>query len=83
MSSANFSLRAEGLWYIFNGGNKVKNHDFIDNDGQDSRTSNIKLKDALVFRIGATHHFSDIRLKRDVSLLTRLATSRPVSVLQL
>ena len=34
--------------------------------------SRSEFKGALVGRLGATHHFSDMRLKRDVALLSRL-----------
>ena len=45
------SWRLEGLWYIFDSSkNGLVNHD-------STHTANIKLKDALVGRLGATLHF--------------------------
>ena len=59
----NWSWRAEGLWYIFN-----KSENIVVNTLQ---STEVKLRDVLVVRVGATYHYSDIRLKRDVELLSR------------
>jgi opacity protein-like surface antigen len=59
----NWSWRVEGLWYIFNEGAFIPVA--VDQD------ATVKLKDALVVRVGVTHHYSDTRLKRDVALLAR------------
>jgi opacity protein-like surface antigen len=57
----NLSWRLEGLYYRFG-----KNRNF----GTDHIWT-VKFKDALVVRLGATYHYSDKRLKRDVALLSR------------
>jgi opacity protein-like surface antigen len=57
----NLSWRLEGLYYRFD-----KNRNF----GTDHIWT-VKFKDALVVRLGATYHYSDNRLKRDVALLSR------------
>jgi len=57
----NLSWRLEGLYYRFD-----KTRHF----GTD-HIWDLKFKDALVVRLGATYHYSDKRLKRDVALLSR------------
>jgi opacity protein-like surface antigen len=58
------SVRVEGLDYRFNDTNTFA--------GSDSPSGSSKFTDALVFRIGVNFKFSDRRLKRDISLLSRL-----------
>ena len=57
----NLSWRLEGLYYHFD-----KNRNF----GTDHIWT-VTFKDALVVRLGATYHYSDKRLKRDIALLSR------------
>jgi opacity protein-like surface antigen len=59
----NLSWRLEGLYYRFD---KNRNH------GTDHIWT-VKFKDALVARIGATYHYSDKRLKRDIAMVARRA----------
>jgi opacity protein-like surface antigen len=59
----NLSWRLEGLWYRFN--KTVNIPATFDGPGKAT------FKDALVVRVGATYHYSDKRLKRDVALLSR------------
>ena len=59
----NWSWRAEGLWYIFNKSENIVVSTF--------QSTDVKLRDVLVVRVGATYHYSDKRLKRDVALLAR------------
>jgi outer membrane immunogenic protein len=60
----NLSWRVEGLWYNFD--SKEPLFGFTEPGPGSS-----KFKDALVVRVGATYHYSDRRLKRDVALLSR------------
>jgi opacity protein-like surface antigen len=57
----NWSWRAEGLWYIFD-----KSENIVVTAVQ---STDVKLRDVLVGRVGVTYHYSDRRLKRDVALL--------------
>jgi opacity protein-like surface antigen len=60
----NLSWRIEGLYYNFS---KTKPlYGFTEPSPGSS-----KFKDALVVRVGATYHYSDKRLKRDIALLSR------------
>ena len=59
-----WSWRAEGLWYGFNESATIPVVVPL-------QTATVKLKDAWVVRVGATYHFSDARLKRDIALLAR------------
>jgi opacity protein-like surface antigen len=59
----NWSWRAEGLWYFFDKDELIPVSAI--------QSVDVKLKDVLVVRVGATYHYSDSRLKRDVELLTR------------
>jgi opacity protein-like surface antigen len=60
----NLSWRIEGLWYNFDKTKPMA--------GTHIPPGTSKFKDALVVRVGATYHYSDRRLKRDISLLGRL-----------
>ena len=48
----NFSWRVEGLWYGFDKSVRFGNH-----DSPPTNTATMRLKDALVVRLGATYHF--------------------------
>jgi opacity protein-like surface antigen len=62
----NLSWRLEGLWYRFNSNKPL--YGFTE-----SSPGSSKFKDALVVRVGATYHYSDRRLKRDIVQVARRA----------
>ena len=58
----NLSWRIEGLWYGFSGSKAFGHH---------GEFGTAKLGDVVAVRVGATYHYSDKRLKRDIALLSR------------